>query len=627
VLASLVGCASVLGCASLAGCAGAAGPRGEAAAPSRIVLQGVAGERVEDSLEGVELVSSAYGELALRDARGVRARRRFGFVASRVAGRFVGDTHHVVVSSADDGGRAGFANPRDPFGMASGVLVLWDVTSDEVVALVPTPDASPTLCRAGASVLVLHEGRLAHLRGGGLVASDVAADELVEDEGRCWARRGAEWVSVEVIGGELATQPARAPTPEPRTELAAAGPFVDRIEWAALSPGADALALGSRTHAFALSSSGGRALAAPHERCAWRSSGLVGCGRALVPVALETSERVSLVRERVRSVADADPWTIPEIARQEAWSRAAGEAAAGGEPIPPYPIEPVCSEPPSVCVRAHLLATRVDGWELFDPDAPEIVRARLPMRVPPGEGHVFVSPGGRYVRETTSGIAIHATAPEDRGVVLVSGSWSELRVGWAELPSGWVLIDPEEAHVVRALRHEGPALERRFDVPLDGLRIVDATHVFLRAGEEGHVLDASTLESERIVPLGREGEDQVLRCRGAGLVSGDGTALDRACPLAGGDASVTVSASGAFWLDARRLDQVVVHRLRDGATLAVSILDGGLLAFADDGSFEIVGSVASAALGRVERARWDRGELVAAGAPREGLVRAFFGMP
>lgn len=632
VLASLVRCASLLGCASLAGCAGAAAPRGEAAVPSRIVLQGVSGERIEDRLEGLELVSSAHGELVVRDASGVRARRRFGFVTSRVAGRFVRDVEHVVVSSADDGGRLGTANPRDPFGMSSGVLVVWDVTSDEVTSLAPTPDAAPALCRAGASVIALDEGHLALVGAESLVLAPESADELVEAGGRCWARRGTEWLavtpSVDAITLDAGAAPTRAPL---ASETAAVGPFVDRIEWAGLAPSSDALALGSREHAFVLSADGARSILTPHQDCAWRSNGLVACGQVLVPIALETRRGPSLVRAQVRSVADADPWNIPEIASYDAWVRAA-DAAEGSGSIPPFPIEPVCSETaPIACVRAHLSGTRVDGWELVDPAAPEVVRARLPITVPPGAGHVFVSPGGRFVRETTSGVAIHAMVPGEEGVIVGTGSWTEIRTGWAELPTGWVVVDPGDAHVLRALRREGPAIERRFDVALDRLTIVDETHVFVRvpreAGDEGHVIDAATLESTRVLSLGRAGEDRVLRCRGAGLVSAEGAASAGACPLAGADAMVTVAASGAFWLDARRLDQLVVHRTRDGATLAISLVGAGMVAFSDDGSYEVAGEVDVAALARVERTRWDRGALVSAGASRSGLVRAFFAAP
>jgi hypothetical protein len=284
-----------------------------------------------------------------------------------------------------------------------------------------------------------------------------------------------------------------------------------------------------------------------------------------------------------------------------------------------------------VCVRAHLIGTSIDGWDIDDPAAPDDVRARLPITVPPGAGHVFVSPGARFVRETTSGVAIHATVPGEAGVIVGTGSWTEIRTGWAELPTGWVVVDPGDGRVLRALRHDGPAIERRFEVALDGLTIVDETHVFVRvpreSGDEGHVIDAATLESTRVLSLGRAGEDRRLRCRGAGLVSAEGAASDGACPLSSGEALVTVAASRAFWLDARRLDQLVVHRTRDGATLAIALVGAGMVAFADDGSYEVAGELDVAALARVERTRWDRGALTSAGASRSGLVRAFFTAP
>ncbi len=605
--------------------------------PSRIVLQGIEGAAHEDEIEGLELVSSARGELIVRDVRGVRARRRFGFVMSRVTGRFVGGARFVVVSTADDGGRRGFANPRDPFGMSSGTLVRWDVTTDEVATLAPAPDANPTLCRSGAQTIALRDGQLVSIGAETFVPSGAQAEELAERDGACFVRRGSDWLLVSAdASGTIATSAAEAPPAAPRAEAASVvGPYVEQIEWMGLAPSADVVGVGSRLRMYVLSAEGVRALTPPSQDCAWRSNGMLACGRVLVPTDVTTLPGPSLVEPRVRSVVDADAWTIPTLMAYGTWQREATEAIAAGTPVPPFPIQPVCaSEAPHACVRAHLVGTSVDGWELFDPSTPDVVRARLPSTFPPGPGYVRVAPGGRYVRDTTRGVAIHATDASDataRGVVVGEGSWTEITNGWAELPSGWVVVDPVDRRVLRALRNVGPAIERTFEAALDRVDIVDDGHVFLRVprdtGDEGHVIDVATLETTRVIALGVANEDRVLQCRGEALTHADGSGAPGACPIAIGDAEtgrVTISSSGAFWLDARRIDQVVIHRTRDGATLTITLLTDGMLAATADGAFEIEGSTDVASLGRVEADAWDTGPLTAAGTEHDGVVRAFF---
>ncbi|MBN8611994.1 MAG: hypothetical protein J0L92_15480 [Deltaproteobacteria bacterium] len=617
------------------GCGAAAVHRPMDAVSTQIVLQTVGGARLEDALEDTELLSSAHGELVVRDANGVFARRRFGFVTSRAVGRFVGDARHVVVSTMDDGGREGFANPRDPFGMQSNQLVRWDLDTDAITVLGAAPNANPTLCRSGTRVIALDEGRLSLLDVIGRVALEESADELVQRDETCFVRRGSEWLAAVASEGAITTSATAAPQARDVSE----GPdtsYAAQIEWISLAPTSDRLVIATRTHAFALSAQGFVQLELPDGRGEWRSDGLVAWGHVMVPIEIETRRAPSFLDERVRSVADADPWDIPEIAAYGAWQTEARAAIEEGRPRPPWPIEPVCSAgEPRSCVRAHLAGTAVDTWEIFDATSPEVVRARLPLTVPPGAGYVHVSPGGRYVRETTSGVAIRATSPDDRSVIVGSGSWTEITTGWAELRSGWVVIDPDDDHVLRALRHEGPARERRFEVPLERVTVVDDGHVFVRVaregGDEGHVIDAATLETTRVIALGVEGEDRRLRCRDGGLVDANDRPQQGRCPietLAEADARhVWVSASQAFWLDARRLDEVVVHRTRDGATLTLGVLDGGLVAYTADGAFELEGEISVESLARVERSRDGRARVSPAAQEQHEVVAAFFAAP
>jgi hypothetical protein len=618
-----------------AGCgAGAAHERVEGPS-AQIVLQQVGGARVEDALEDRELLSSAHGELVVRDANGVLWRRRFGFVTSRAVGRFVGDARHVVVSTMDDGGREGFANPHDPFGMQSNQLVRWDLDTDAITVLGAAPNANPTLCRSGMRVLALDEGRLSVIDVSGRVALVESADELVQRDETCLIRRGSEWLAAFASEGEITTSATAAPQARDVSEGTDAS-CAAQIEWISWAPTSDRLVIATRAHAFALSASGFVRLELPDGRGEWRSDGLVAWDHVMVPIEIATRRAPSFLDERVRSVADADPWDIPEVAAYGAWQAEARAAIEEGRPRPPWPIEPVCSAgEPRSCVRAHLVGTAVDAWEVFDAASPEVVRARLPLTVPPGPGYVHVSPGGRYVRETTSGVAIHATSRDDRGAIVGSGSWTEITTGWAELPSGWVVLDPDDHHVLRALRHEGPARERRFDVTLERVTVVDDEHVFVRVsrdgGDEGHVIDVATLESTRVIPLGVEGEDRRLRCRGGGLVDVNDEAHEGQCPIATlpeTDARhVWVSGSQAFWLDARRLDEIVVHRARDGATLTLSVLDAGLVAWTADGAFELEGEIASASIARVERSRDGRAGVSLAGEEHHAVVSAFFAAP
>ena len=602
---------------------------------TQIVLQPVGGARIEDAIGDTELLSSAHGELVVRDASGVFARRRFGFVTSRAVGRFVGDARHVIVSTMDDGGREGFANPRDPFGMQSNQLVRWDLDTDAITVLGAAPNANPTLCRSGARVLALDEGRLSLIDVIGRVALEESADELVQRGETCFVRRGSEWLAAVAAEGAITT--SASPVPEVRevTEGPDAS-YAAQIEWISLAPTSDRLVIATRAHALALSAQGFVQLELPDGQGEWRSDGLVVRGHVMVPIEIETRRASSYLEERVRSVADADPWDIPEIAAYGAWQTEARAAVGEGRTLPPWPIAPVCStSEPRSCVRAHLAGTAVDAWEIFDPTSPEVVRARLPLTVPPGAGYVHVSPGGRYVRETTSGVAIHATSPDDRSVIVGSGSWTEITTGWAELRTGWVVIDPDDHHVLRALRHEGPARERRFDVPLERVTVVDERHVFVRVaregGDEGHVIDAATLETTRVIALGVEGEDRRLRCRDGGLVDANDRPQQGRCPietLAEADARhVWVSASQAFWLDARRLDEVVVHRTRDGATLTLGVLDGGLVAYTADGAFELEGEISVDSLARVERSRHGRARVSPAAQEQHEVVAAFFAAP
>jgi len=123
-----------------------------------------------------------------------------------------------------------------------------------------------------------------------------------------------------------------------------------------------------------------------------------------------------------------------------------------------------------------------------------------------------------------------------------------------------------------------------------------------------------------------------FHCEDRDLVQPDGPTLEGACPVrdARDDQAwlIQVSADRSLWIDGRLGDEVVVHRVSDGAVLSVRVTTDGVLAVGPGGVFEATGAVADHVVvrepGPVRSAPITTGAEARARFERPGLVSAFF---
>lgn len=603
-----------------------------------VLVDGVRGAVLLDELGGLRLVHGA-GTVALVGPDGhVRASHRLAFGADGASAVFLDEAQAIVGNGDQDGFRSPWA----------GELDRWHLDADTLERLTPVAYGSPLLARVGPAVVAVSpaDQALFGITASSLEHRDERVDRLSWSPARpaeCYVGSEEEaWLVRAASDGALALRELNGPVPEP--ELPArdeARPTVSEIgarglPGAALAPGGGRLAVSTSSTMLVLGPDGiGPELPSPGY-LAWEGAALLRVGEHLHPIAAPTAHRRSLVADRVvNPLEDEDGSPAPELQELEDWRFEVEEALQAGSPAPAAPaLEPVCSSAPVRCVRAHLDGLAIDRWELFDPARPTRVLARLADRtIPPGPGHVFVAPGGAYVRELGETMTL-TSMPRGRPDTSPETGVEQ----WAELASGWALVPADDPSALRFVPTQGRAVTRTFEQPVEHLTIVDETHVLVvqtsDATRIAHLLALPGLTTERTIDLGPDAAPRGLRCRDGDLVdeASEQVAVAGGCPVQGlgYDAAyaVTMSADRAFWLDARLGDELAVHRVADGAVLTVRVTTAGVLAAGPGGVFEATGEVADHVAvrepGPVRTAPLTTGAEARARFERPGLVAAFF---
>lgn len=604
-------------------------PPPSAPAERAVLVDGVRGAIVLDELAGWRLVGGA-GTLALVGPDGhVRASHRFAFGADGATGVFL-DASRVITGNGD---HDGFRGPW------SGRLSRWSLDTDTVEQLRSLGYAAPYLARLDGVVAVVSpsEQTLHGVTAGTLDDyGDYAVDQLGWAPGRppeCYVGDGERsWLARSDGRGHLVLTDVNGPTPETPLAPAATGLAMSPslgargMPSAELAPGGQPLAI-STSSTMVLVGVDGISQEVPSQGyLQWQSDAALQVGQYFHPLAAPTLHRVSMLVDHVPYPNDSEGPAIPEISAFSEWQYRAQEAQEQGGAIPALPLEPVCSRAPVRCVRAHLDGTDLDGWELFDPARPGRVLARIEERDwPPGQGYVVVAPGGRFLRVFGEGASIR---PLPRGEPITDIQ------SWVELESGWVYVDPQDATIVRFLPFRGRPIERVFAAEVASVSLVDATHVLVRVQGDpatAHVLAVPGLITDRSFDLVDGGGG--LRCHDGHLADRDGELVaEDGCPVQGLDPeveySITASRDGAFWMDARLGDELIVHRAADGASLRVRVTTAGVLVSGPGGVFEGTGEILDHVVvrepGPVREAAITAGAEARARFERPGLAAAFF---
>jgi hypothetical protein len=237
-------------------------------------------------------------------------------------------------------------------------------------------------------------------------------------------------------------------------------------------------------------------------------------------------------------------------------------------------------------------------------------------------GHTLIAPGGRFMR-TYDGSYITLT-PLPEGPEL-----GEIDVGkLAELPSGWVYVEPGYPSSIRGLSFDGTEIRRALSSEVRSLSIVDETHVLAVHADSFEMIEVPSLATTRTIARAAPG--RVLHCDGTGLVDEAGEEAEGDCPVGALTDYEVVSMSGdrAFWVDGRLGDEAHVHRSSDGAELVVRVSTAGLLVSGPGGVFEGSGAVLDHVVvrepGPVRTATITTGRDARTRFERPGLVAAFF---
>ncbi|MBX7193031.1 MAG: hypothetical protein K1X94_13275 [Sandaracinaceae bacterium] len=614
-------------------------PRETAPAPvapvsSRAVLiDGVRDAVLLDELAGFRLVGGA-GTLALVGPDGhVRASHRFAFGSTGASGVLLaphGEATHAVVGNGD---RDGFRGPW------SGRFGRWDLDRDTLEGFGAIEYDLPQFARLGPLVIAVDttNGTVFTVTDTAFVEREEIADRVVWAPDRppeCIVgtesesflarldERGALSLAARTEGAPMPGQPPPTPMAWPMDRaLGARG-----LPSLRLAPVGARLIVATSSSMIVLGPEGPGPETPLRWEASWDGPDATYVDGVVRPLAVPTHAGRSLLVDAIPYPGEAEgDSTVPETRAYLQWVYGAGESEEGERRGPPPRIAPVCSRGRGArCVRAHFEEGRITGWDIYDRARPTRVLRQFPVEeYPPGVGHTLIAPGGRFMR-TYDGSYITLT-PLPGGPELGEIDVAKL----AELPSGWVFVEPADPSSLRGLSYDGTETRRALGSEVRSLSIVDETHVLAVHADSFEVIEVPSLATTRTIARAAPG--RVLHCDGTSLVDEAGEEAEGDCPVGALTDYEVVSMSGdrAFWVDGRLGDEAHVHRSSDGAELVVRVSTAGLLVSGPGGVFEGNGAVLDHVVvrepGPVRTATITTGREARARFERPGLVAAFFG--